>query len=265
MLNETQFNGTEIGGDGNTPTFNYPDSTSTAWLKTPTTTGTGNFTSSATVTCFLSGFLENSVTGQSFSNVRSGAGGVGSQTLPEEYVAIGANPDPDTDKWATLTRVPLYFTLSNILSGGVTITAATLGLYITTRTDALTQNLSVSSVTTSSNSALAGADFAVANYGSTEFLSSPPTIGSLTLSAYNTLTLNASALTYLNATSGVCKLAVRTSADRSNVSPTWVTEAESSAQIDGFDSSYPPILTLTLSVPMGTATSWTKENRGTTP
>lgn len=157
--------------------------------------------------------------------------------------------------WASrdyvVTRFLLPFDLSGI-SG--TITAATLGIYVTSR-DASTfaQNIYVVSTSQASLTALTVADGQ--SVGSTSLCDTQPLVSGITLNAYQTFALNASGLAACTP-GGAAKLALRMSADFSNVAPVpsgFGTTGEESVIYANLDNaaSNKPYLDITYSLPAG--------------
>ena len=152
-----------------------------------------------------------------FANIRGAAGGqstVDTSTQP----AMQLQSTGTTNQFGAMKRGVFLFNTSS-LGVGATITVATFSVYVTGKTDQLSQSVGITSSSPASNSNLVNSDFAVANFGSTRF-ATDITIANITLNAFNDWTLNADGRNNISLT-GISKFGVRGSGDIDNSAPTW--------------------------------------------
>lgn len=152
-----------------------------------------------------------------FANIRGAAGGqstVDTSTQP----CMQINATGTTDQFGAMKRGVFLFDTST-LGVGATISAATFSLYVTAKTDNLSQSVGITSSSPAANNTLANSDFAVANFGGTRF-ATDKTIASISTSAYADWALNASGIAAISLT-GITKFGVRGSSDIDNSAPTW--------------------------------------------
>lgn len=162
----------------------------------------------------LDGFVMRDSAGATWSDIRGGAGTFSAYTGTNE-VDIYLNSQPST-LYQQMQRALTYFDTSAI-ADNVVISAAVLSGKGVGKNDTRSQSIGITSGTSASDSALADADYAVANFGSTRF-ATDITIASWSTSAYNDFTLNASGLAAISKT-GISKFAWRFSGDIDNVDP----------------------------------------------
>lgn len=229
---------------------------------------------STTSTFFPSvdGYVTRDGTSESFSSLRGGSG-TGSDDAVDQETVAALDASAVSNQFQYFYRSIFGFDTS-ALPDGDSISSATLSIvgfdfgYI----DDFGLSLGITSATSSSNSTLANADYAVANYGSTDFATR------LAFSAWNTagannFSLNASGLAHISK-SGVTKFAARHSADIDNSAPAWVSVGDSGVagyfseatgttndpklvveHSLGSDSASVSPLSVTVSIPAVTATS----------
>ena len=119
--------------------------------------------------------------------------------------------------WYRMVRSFFLFDTS-ALSSAATITSATFSFYATAKTDNFNQGISLIGSTPASNNNLVSGDFD--QIGTTQYASDLD-ITSISTSAYNAMSLNATGIAAVSLT-GITKFGVRLSGDRSNTEPSWV-------------------------------------------
>lgn len=178
-----------------------------------------------------------------FSTIRTSATGTatdaGVATTNVPTIVAGTT----SSRYSTITRGMLVFPTSGI-PDGATITSATLQLYVTAKSDQMSQSVSI--VTRTDPGTIASADYDIANWTMTK-QATDVTIASVTTSAYNTWTLNATGLASISKT-GSTVFGVVMSGDADNSAPTWSSGAVASITYDTADNgSNQPILTVSYS------------------
>src|SRR3990167_8811565 len=156
-------------------------------------------------------------TDQTFTALRDGAGSVANDTAGTNTIISYISTTTTTDKWDYLYRSFFLFDTS-ALNDGATITAGVLSFYITNKTDVFSQSVGILASNPASNTAIAAGDYA--GFTQTTRQATDKTIASITTSAYNDWTLNATGISNISLTS-ITKFGVKTSADIDNVEPTW--------------------------------------------
>jgi hypothetical protein len=151
-----------------------------------------------------------------WSQLRDGAGITAGDADGNLYVNLASGNVGD--QWNDMVRSAMLFDTSSISSGS-TISAATLSIYGSSKTDQFSQSIGITSVSLASNTAVVASDYAVANWGSTRF-ATDITVTSWSNSAYNDFALNASGLAAVIA-GGISKFGMRSSGDIDNTAPTW--------------------------------------------
>lgn len=157
--------------------------------------------------------------GVAWATLRAGTGTSSSDAVADELAARWV-ADNVSNQWRIQDRGFFLFDTS-ALTSGATISAATLSLYVhilTAPTDATAskRELRVVSSNPASNTGLTGTDYAT--IGSTEF--GHITYGSVSIDAYNDVSLNASGLSNISKT-GISKFGTLSGADMDNSAPTW--------------------------------------------
>lgn len=191
---------------------------------------------------------------ETFGTIRSSAGTNANNTDASNYV-LRITGSSTSNRYQNLTRSYFHFDTSSI-PVNATIQSATFGVYVISTTDGLSGASSANSVmvlcqsTASANNAIVSADYL--NVGTTDFGRSV-TQTNLTTSAYNTITVNASGLTYLQSVVGsVAKLAIRYGWDFDNTVTgiTWADTGQERIEGDYADNgSNKPYLSVTYTVP----------------
>ena len=154
------------------------------------------------------------------------SGGPGNQLFSGEYI---------------IDRSVIHFDTSS-LGAGATITAATLRIYVNSKSDADNDGISVVNSQIASNTAIVNADFdqvGDAVTTPTKFASDID-LGSITTGAYNEFALNAAGLAAISKT-GITKLGLRTVNDCAETTPT----GRSFINIDGNGGTNEPELVVT--------------------
>ena len=156
---------------------------------------------------------------------------------------FGCTP-PDT---YAIYRVFLLFNTAS-LPDNSTITATTLSIYVSSKTTTNSDTIELVTSTPASNTGLIVGDF---DQISTVQQASGISISSLTASAYNAFTLNATGKGNVNLT-GVTKFAIRTGQDRSNTAPgTEGSDNVGASSADVSGTSQDPKLDVTYTLPGG--------------
>lgn len=181
---------------------------------------------------------------ESFASIISGAGSVASDNGATGK-AIALIASTTTDQFVELRRGQFVFDITSIPSNAI-ITSATFKAYVTAKVETIaSQSMSLVGTETGSNAAIIQNDFSLVQ--STK-LATDKTLAGLTTSAYNTYTLNADGLAYLQSKVGTstAKLALRLASDVAGTAPTWGSGNEASVTIDFADNaSNEPTLSIT--------------------
>ncbi len=196
---------------------------------------------------------EQNIGGASWAGVRSGTGSFGGNGNGTLITSVEAHAS-DANKWVTFTRAGLLFDTSSL--GSVTVTDAKLGLYVfsTSTDDDFGLDVDVVGYTPASNTVFANNDFT--HYGTTLLGSIP--LASLVSETYNEVSLNGSGISAI-ALSGITKLGLRISADRSDTEPTWAAGGRGITAVysaDNGDSAKRPYLSVTYSTPPTFKAAW---------
>lgn len=186
---------------------------------------------------------------QTFTDIRSGAGTgqdpAGTNGGP--YLAASTT----TDQFAQQNR---YFGLfdTSSLDDDATVSAATLSIYGAAKSNNLgSPEIVTVSSSPASNTNIVAADYAIANFGSTEF-ASRLSYASFTTSAYNDISLNASGISNISLT-GISKFGIISGWDFDNsFGGSWSSAAVSQMRFntaDVADTTTDPKLAITFSLP----------------
>lgn len=156
-----------------------------------------------------------------------------------------------TDQWNELVRSMYGFDTSAI--GSDTIDSGTFDLYLTSKGD-IGADLSVALVSGRAGltTSMATSDYNITNFGSTR-LATDVEVASVTTSAYNTWTLNASGESHVNK-SGVTVWGIMLGQDFDNTQPSWSSGAYgnvSGSYADTINETQDPKLAITHSAPAG--------------
>lgn len=180
---------------------------------------------------------------EAFSTIRAGAGN--GSLVSEPNLSLKITAEATTDRYAILNRVFASFSTSAL---GVTaqISAVVIALYLSSKENDLgSSDLYIVASTQAAANTIDSSDYALR--GSTSF--GTATYASLTASAYNNITLNASGEAAISKTS-VTKLALLLGFDFLNVAPTWADSLSTDFVFNAADNaSNKPKLTITYTVP----------------
>lgn len=233
-------------GDPCSPTYTYGNLATYATLTTSTS---DTFTAGSSGSGYAK-FQSNAGPDLSWSSARSTTV---DRFVSASFVDVDALSETSTDLWSELSRGILQFDTSS-LPNDATITSAYVSLYVTHIYSNTGYDFVVTDTTTSSNTSLSVGDY---NTTGTTRYSADTSIGSLTVNAYNNITLNASGISAISLT-GFTKFAVRLAADVDGVSPTWASNTNIGFRADGSQRPNKPRLVITYSTPTGTGT-WTSD------
>lgn len=190
--------------------------TANGLLWTNPTAAQFNFVPDAdTETSSVDGYTGRSVGNESFSTIRAGAGATAADSEATATVQIRAATS--SNLYDILRRAQLVYDTTAAPSD-ITLTSAVLKLFGQDKNTGLGGSISITSLTTASDTAIGTGDHAVANYGSTSFFSA--LVSGLSTTAYNLCTLDANGIANF-VKGGKTKYGVRTSFDVDNSSPTW--------------------------------------------
>lgn len=181
--------------------------------------------------------------GESFSTIRGGAGTAASDSSTND-IHIGrltAHPTSNPN-YQELVRGIFLFDSSAL--GNSIISAATISLFVRQSNGALVNAWNITSSNPASNTAVVAGDYAVAGFGSTDFITSDPSYSGLTLLQYTDQTLNASGRDNISKF-GISKFGTRPSVDIDNSAPTWSAGADSFLTVDMADGTNKPKLDVT--------------------
>ena len=176
----------------------------------------------------VSGRVSREGVDQTLTNIRAGAGTNEDDTTDTPIQLLSLLATATTDQYERLVRGIALFDTS-ALPASPTISAAVFSLYITAKGDTLGAGQSVGIVasTPASDTALATTDYA--NVGAVRF-ATDVTIASITTTAYNDWTLNATGIAAIS-DSGITKLGYKLAADIDN-SASWAGSGQ--ARINGY-------------------------------
>jgi len=195
----------------------------------------------------LDGSVRRGTPNTSFSTVRTGAGTsfTDSATTSESPIL---QDTVNVNEVGRIDRGVIVFDTSS-LPDGANITAATLRLYLNSKTDDFGSSaISVVLTTTASNVNLAASDYNIAGWTMTK-QATDVNVSALTTAAYNTWTLNATGLSNINKT-GLTKLGLVTAYDADNADPGWFINNTATMIWQTVEGANPPILSVTY--PSGT-------------
>ena len=166
----------------------------------------------------VDGEVFDSGAGRSWADLRAAAGSGAGPTGSTMRVFLDATAT--TDNWNEMSRMYTLFDTSSLTSSAV-ISATAYSLYCTVKDAAnpWSASFSVVAATPAADTTLANGDYAIAKFGSTKF-ATDLTYASLTASAFNNWTLNASGLAAISKT-GTTKFGCMLSFDVTNSAPTW--------------------------------------------
>lgn len=164
--------------------------------------------------------------GLSFANIRDRPGNNSNDSGADMYTFLKAHAD--NNEFETLRRLVILFDTSTIGAATV-IASAVLSLYPTSKTNTLLLSAAhaghalVSSNPTA-NDALQNADFAIARFGNTRYITDLA-YADITVDQYNDMTLNAAGKNAI-AKTGITKFGMMLAVDLDNGTPNWVAGAK---------------------------------------
>lgn len=161
----------------------------------------------------LSGAVDYRQTDQDFSTLHDAATGTAVNSGSSPFLSASSI----LSKFDELRRAFFLFDTS-ALTTSATIISATLILNVSAKVDQLSQSVDIITTTPASTSVLDVADF---DQVGTVLQATSLTIASITTSADNTWTLNATGLSNISKT-GITKFGARLSSDTANSAPGWV-------------------------------------------
>jgi hypothetical protein len=175
-------------------------------------------------TTSVDGYISRGGVNETFATIRGGAGTASDDSIGGAAGVPRITATSTTNQYSLLTRGVFLFDTSP-LSDTATISSGTFSLNSAAKADGLTQSIGITSSNPASNTALANADYAVANFGSTKF-ATDKTIASITVNQYEDYDLNASGIAAISLV-GITKFASRFASDIDNSAPTWVSVGDS--------------------------------------
>ena len=207
-------------------------------------------------TTSVDGGAERSGVSEAFGTLRGGAG----VSAQDSSGGGGGFPrltaTATTDLWAFLSRA-IYLFDTSALGAGASISAAIFSIYIDSGAAGLSQSLNVTSSNPASNTALVAGDYAIANFGSTDFSTDMTVADAVSpLNVYEDWALNATGIAAISLT-GITKFAHRLTADIDNSAPTWGAGADVFITPQFADGTNKPKLTVTYTPAAGGEISYT--------
>lgn len=159
--------------------------------------------------------------GETFTTIRTSTGTSvsASGTSIEAYLKASAT----SNQFNEMDRNLVYFYTGPTIPSADTISSATISFFgkgsVST---GLSQSVTVTSGTSASNTTVATTDFEIANYGSSDYITTRIADTAWSASAYNDFTMNATGIAAIQkGGTGVTKTAMRFSGDVDNSAPTW--------------------------------------------
>lgn len=170
-------------------------------------------------TTTVDGIAFRNATNESWATITAGAG-TGNNSTSTSGNIISITSDATLDRYSQLIRAIYLFDTSSLTSG-VTVTAAVLSIFGSSKADnlAITPDIDIYTSTPATNTDIANSDYS--QVGSTSQTGSPITYAAWNTAAYNDFTLNATGISNVSKTS-VSKFGARNANyDVSGVAPTW--------------------------------------------
>ena len=159
---------------------------------------------------------------EAWATIRAGGGNYSGDAETSNVIVAEVTSHTTLNNWQNIIR-SIYLFDTSALGANVNISSGTFSFFVVSKDDSFSQSISLVNSTPASNTSLADSDYG--NVGTTQ-QATDVTIASITASAYNTWSLNATGLASISKT-GITKFGLRTSGDRTNTEPTWVSAAES--------------------------------------
>ena len=165
----------------------------------------------------IDGDVVRAVASESFATIRGGAGTTAVETSTSLFPWIDSR-SLSSGNYKNLRRSIMTFDTSSI--GDDEVSSAILALYGKGKLDQIghAPRLAVTSVSPAADDDIATADYAIANYGGTEFAS--VTYAGFSTSAYNDFEFDAAGRSHING-AGVTALAAMLGHDIDNSEPSW--------------------------------------------
>ncbi|GEM_PF-836282 len=212
-----------------------------------------------------SGGANTSVDGRSgkisntaWADIRSGAGTHPDALAETDNLYLAAFSSGNL--WNSLYRPFFLFDTSNLPAGAV-ITSATLKLYIISKTDDFAQSIILVSGTPAANNNIVNKDYAISNFGTTEYAARVAS-SALKTGEYYSMPLNEAGLAAI-AKTGITKFGLRLSADADNAEPDWVANNQTNIQIQMADSaSNKPVLEIAYTIGTNLKTDYQYDANG---
>lgn len=193
----------------------------------------------------IDGIVQN-FTATDYTTLHNAANGTSTSIQPTTQQPARLRATTTSNQFDVINRGFFLFNTSALGQSAV-ISSAKITLFVNTKSDTFTETIEIVSSSPAANNTLAISDYP--NVGTTIFASN--TIASLTTSANNDWTLNASGRANISL-NGTSKFGARLDSDRINTAPTWSSAGESTADLNFSGSaSNKPTLTVTYTVPLG--------------
>lgn len=155
-------------------------------------------------------------TPESFATIRGSAGTAVSDNASTEVFAQIDGRD-STTLWSTMSRGPVLFDTFSLPDNAV-ISAATLSIYGSSKSDFFAQSINIVKTTPASNTALVMTDYNIANWDMTQQSDNPITITAWSDTAYNNFAFNATGIGNVSKID-ISKFGIAISADYNNLDP----------------------------------------------
>ena len=167
-------------------------------------------------------------------------------SVSDDSVALYS--DDETDKWTFIARSAFLFDTSSI-GGGFQVDSADFKVYVSnSASDDFSMSIALTSSNPTSNTAIANGDYQ--NFGTTRY-ANDLAISSMTIPAYNTMSLNSSGKSAVDM-EGITKLGLRSAPDIDDTPPTWSASQNSRiTTLFADNGSNEPTLDVTYSTPTG--------------
>lgn len=182
-------------------------------------------------TTTVDGLVSMNAPASTWASLRGGGGTAGDATT-EVATWLYLTANSSTDLWDTIQRGIALFDTSS-LPDSASISAANLGLRVHSQSDAFGQTLELVASTPASNTDLVASDYV--ELGTTRYATGI-SVGSLSTSAYNVLSLNATGRAAIT-TTGISKFGMRLSGDLDDAPPSWVADAATVVNVISAESS----------------------------
>jgi len=190
----------------------------------------------------VDGQLNSATSNSNWSTKRDGSGS--SVDVSGTTSVIGyLRSTTTTDQYNLMIRGMFLFDPSTLPDSGIEINNAKLSFYATTILNPTAfggLSVSVVSASPANDNNLVTADYGIANFGSTKFITDTA-FTEFTASQYNDLTLNASGLAHID-TTGLTRFGALTAEEVDNSTPTWTSNVSSYVIVTTADGTNKPYL-----------------------